>query len=401
MRWKIQVFKDYKYVLTFENNNVTDYVTEKLPCTFSAGALPIYMGAPNIDDWLPGDHSIINTADYANPKELAEYINYLNQHDDKYEEYFDWKKKGLSENFVDKYNKCVFYGAECRLCQKLVELRRERKKQMETRDSLLPADSKDYGESGDDVRRGYALYLDGKTYVQVPHHDVFNNMAASFSIGVWFKANKDRSMMLINKNTPIRIGAKKSFFNLVGGDDEVDEATIGEAEAAMDGFSLDLQYVGTHHYVRLCAGFRCVLGTRPLTKDTWYYVMAIFSQGEEGIKIYVNGFLDVTSPMFATTKTNTFPLNLGGDPANEDEMFLGRIDDVSLWSIPLDETKIKRYAFERMTGNEQGLLGYWSFNEAGGKVVHDQSYLRKHGEIHGQENWEDTQLKPLALNPCW
>lgn len=309
---------------------------------FSAGALPIYMGAPNIEDWLPGDHSIINTADYANPKELAEYINYLNQHDDKYEEYFDWKKKGLSEKFVDKYNKCVFYGAECRLCQKLAELRRERKKEMETRDSLLPSDSRDYGENGDDVRRGYALYLDGKTYVKVPHHDIFNNMAASFSMGMWFKANKvDRSMMLINKNTPIRGSAKKSFFNLGGDDDEVDESTMGEAEASMDGFSLDLQHIGTHHYVRLCAGFRCVLGTRPLSKDTWYYVMAIFSQGEEGIKIYVNGFLDVSSPMFATTKTNTFPIHLGGDPANEDEMFLGRIDDVSLWSIPLDEMKVK------------------------------------------------------------
>ncbi len=70
----------------------------------SAGALPIYMGAPNIDDWLPGDQVIINTADFANPKELAEYINHLNAHDDEYEEYFEWKKKGLSERFIEKYN---------------------------------------------------------------------------------------------------------------------------------------------------------------------------------------------------------------------------------------------------------------------------------------------------------
>lgn len=27
MRNKIFIFKDYKFVLTFENNNVTDYVT--------------------------------------------------------------------------------------------------------------------------------------------------------------------------------------------------------------------------------------------------------------------------------------------------------------------------------------------------------------------------------------
>jgi hypothetical protein len=30
MRNKIQVFSEYKFVITFENNNVTDYVTEKM-----------------------------------------------------------------------------------------------------------------------------------------------------------------------------------------------------------------------------------------------------------------------------------------------------------------------------------------------------------------------------------
>lgn len=83
---------------------MTDYVTEKLPCVLAAGALPIYMGAPNIDAWLPGKKSIINTADFSNPKELAEYINHLNDNDNEYEEYFAWKKEGLSEGFKDKYD---------------------------------------------------------------------------------------------------------------------------------------------------------------------------------------------------------------------------------------------------------------------------------------------------------
>jgi hypothetical protein len=36
-------------VLAFENNNVTDYVTEKIFNVYRAGAVPVYMGAPNID----------------------------------------------------------------------------------------------------------------------------------------------------------------------------------------------------------------------------------------------------------------------------------------------------------------------------------------------------------------
>lgn len=41
MRNKIFIFKDYKFVLVFENNNVTDYVTEKMPNVLQAGSVPV------------------------------------------------------------------------------------------------------------------------------------------------------------------------------------------------------------------------------------------------------------------------------------------------------------------------------------------------------------------------
>lgn len=56
------------------------------------------------------------------------------------------------------------------------------------------------------------------------------------------------------------------------------------------------------------------------------------------------------------------------------DTFVGKLDDISLWNVALDETTIRRYAFERMAGNEKGLLGYWSFNEGSGSTVHDWSY---------------------------
>jgi Glycosyltransferase family 10 (fucosyltransferase) C-term len=73
------------------------------------------MGAPNIESWLPGKKSIINTADFSSPKALAEYINHLNENDDEYEEYFVWKQEGLSENFIDKYNVSTLTSTLCNL----------------------------------------------------------------------------------------------------------------------------------------------------------------------------------------------------------------------------------------------------------------------------------------------
>src|SRR5688572_22757364 len=64
MKNKIEMFKPYKFVLAFENNNVTDYVTEKMMCALQAGAVPVYMGAPNVDEWTPGENSIIRVDDF-------------------------------------------------------------------------------------------------------------------------------------------------------------------------------------------------------------------------------------------------------------------------------------------------------------------------------------------------
>lgn len=372
MRWKIKVFQDYKYVLTFENNNVTDYVTEKLPCVFAAGALPVYMGAPNIQDWLPGKKSIIDTSQFKGAKDLAEYINHLNENDDEYESYFAWKKEGLSPNFKDKYDKCVFYGAECRLCMKLAEMRNARNAQMQELDKTAGTT---YGESDDVRARAYALSFTGDTYVEIPHSEKFDQISTAFSVAAYVRPTKEHSMRIVDKST---------------------------SNEAMDGFSFDLEYIGNNHYARVCAGTTCVVGTRPLSIETWYYITAVFAQGGEGIKIWINGFLDVSSPMFAPVKPNSLPVRIGSAAGKSNgDNFEGKIDDVSIWNIVLDEKTINRNGFSRMAGNEPGLIGYWSFNDGGGEVVHDWSRNALHGTIHGKSEWVDADMKPLTLNPCW
>lgn len=67
-----------------------------------SGALPVYMGAPNIDEWLPGPRSIIKTSDFGSPRELAEYLQKVLADRALYDSYFEWKKNGLSANFTER-----------------------------------------------------------------------------------------------------------------------------------------------------------------------------------------------------------------------------------------------------------------------------------------------------------
>ena len=73
---KITVEKRYKFYLAFENSHCDDYWTEKLSHCFNLPIVPIVMGGANYSFILPKE-AYINVDDYASPKELAKYLNYL------------------------------------------------------------------------------------------------------------------------------------------------------------------------------------------------------------------------------------------------------------------------------------------------------------------------------------
>lgn len=50
---KSNVLRDYQYVLAIENAIEVDYVSEKLWNGLEAGAVPLYMGAPNVEEYAP------------------------------------------------------------------------------------------------------------------------------------------------------------------------------------------------------------------------------------------------------------------------------------------------------------------------------------------------------------
>lgn len=108
----------YKFALVLENSIAEDYVSDKFYCALIAGSVPVYRGAPNVSVFAPAEHSFINAADFAGPAELAAYLNWLNEHEDAYQEYLAWKRTGLSTGFralVESVRGDPF----CRLCAHL------------------------------------------------------------------------------------------------------------------------------------------------------------------------------------------------------------------------------------------------------------------------------------------
>jgi len=94
---KMNTIRKYKFTIAFENSNDRDYVTEKFFQPLEAGSVPVFYGTSNIADFAP-PHSYIDANDFESPKELAEYLEFLDKNDREYEEYLAWKKTGFGEN---------------------------------------------------------------------------------------------------------------------------------------------------------------------------------------------------------------------------------------------------------------------------------------------------------------
>lgn len=69
---KLQVLKEHRFSLCYENMEMPGYITEKMIDCFVSGTVPIYCGAPDVADYIPPD-AYINAAS-ANYEQISELI---------------------------------------------------------------------------------------------------------------------------------------------------------------------------------------------------------------------------------------------------------------------------------------------------------------------------------------
>eukprot|EP00668_Euglena_longa_P032731 GGOE01042159.1.p1 GENE.GGOE01042159.1~~GGOE01042159.1.p1 ORF type:complete len:325 (+),score=81.66 GGOE01042159.1:300-1274(+) len=81
----------YKFTVAWENCPCDDYVTEKFHRPLLVGSVPLYYGAPNWRDWAPSLNAVIAISDFATPKDLADYVEYLDQNDTAYADLLAFK----------------------------------------------------------------------------------------------------------------------------------------------------------------------------------------------------------------------------------------------------------------------------------------------------------------------
>jgi len=113
---KLELYSKYKFIIAFENAMGDDYVTEKFYDPLLVGSVPVYMGAPNVEEFAPGDHSYINAKDFESPQELAHYLKKCLEDKDEYMKYHNWKNAPLRKDYIEKV-KVQTTSSFVRLCE--------------------------------------------------------------------------------------------------------------------------------------------------------------------------------------------------------------------------------------------------------------------------------------------
>lgn len=100
LRAKHDLQATYKFTLAFENSRGVDYVTEKFFSALIMGSVPVYLGAPNVGDFAPGERCYIDVRDFSSPRALADYLRHLDRHEAEYREYLAWKTRPFRPGFL-------------------------------------------------------------------------------------------------------------------------------------------------------------------------------------------------------------------------------------------------------------------------------------------------------------
>lgn len=73
---KFETLAGYTFALTYENQVLDGWINEKLFDAMLAGTVPIYLGAPDITDWVPPE-TFVDMRDFSGYAELRDFLHSL------------------------------------------------------------------------------------------------------------------------------------------------------------------------------------------------------------------------------------------------------------------------------------------------------------------------------------
>lgn len=103
---KINTLKKYRFCICFENSRINGYITEKIFGCFTAGCVPVYLGAPNIEKYIP-KRCFIDYCDFQSNDDLYRYLKSMPE--ETYLQYLENIREFLQSEQAQQFSLNSFY----------------------------------------------------------------------------------------------------------------------------------------------------------------------------------------------------------------------------------------------------------------------------------------------------
>lgn len=113
---KIDIYKNYRFAICFENQeNLNGYITEKIWDCFISKIVPVYLGAENIEQYIPKE-CFIDFREYKNIPELIDFL--VNMPEDAYLSYINNIERFLNSEAISAFKPEALAGTIAGLADK-------------------------------------------------------------------------------------------------------------------------------------------------------------------------------------------------------------------------------------------------------------------------------------------
>ncbi|HIB70013.1 MAG TPA: LamG domain-containing protein, partial [Candidatus Marinimicrobia bacterium] len=127
-----------------------------------------------------------------------------------------------------------------------------------------------------------------------------------------------------------------------------------------------------------------------VSTETWHHVALAYDG--DSLRLYIDGNQAGITPASGEITNTQETFKIGSlDFASLYHFDLdGQVDEVRVWTIARSQQEIMDNMYAVLDGNEDGLAGYWGFDEGYGNMVQDLSGNGYDGTIVGAANWSEN-----------
>lgn len=148
-------------------------------------------------------------------------------------------------------------------------------------------------------------------------------------------------------------------------------------------------------------GHGIVVGNTNVQDGNWHHIAGVYNRSKGKLYIYTDGILEDSLSYIDPISYFTEPRNAIGGLGGA-QYFEGLIDEVRVWNIARSSSQILQHKDSCLSGNENGLVGYWRFEEGSGNIALDLSIHSNHGNLKNNVNWDNdvpfVRCKPNGID---